>query len=51
MLRLRDASKNIAIQVKITMSNSSIISIEMSNNPTVFSDWNRLKKEKGLLHS
>jgi hypothetical protein len=51
MLRLRDASKNIAIQVKITMSNSSIISIETSNNPTVFSDWNRLKNEKGLLPS
>lgn len=51
MLRFRDASKNIAIQVKITISNSSIISIETSNNPTVFSDWNRLKNEKGLLPS
>lgn len=45
MLRFRDASKNIAIQVRIIMSNSSIISIDTSNNPTVFSDWNRLKNE------
>ena len=45
MLRFRDASKNIAIQVRIIMSNSSIISIDTSNTPTVFSDWNRLKNE------
>ncbi|MTT66034.1 hypothetical protein [Parasutterella excrementihominis] len=51
MLRFRDASKNIAIQVRITISNSSIISIDTSNNPTVFSDWEKLKNQNELRSS
>lgn len=39
VLRFRDPSKNIAIQVRITMIKNSIIKIETSNNPTDFSKW------------
>lgn len=39
LLRFRDPSKNIVIQVRITMIKNSIIKIETSNNPTDFSKW------------
>ena len=39
VLRFRAPSKNIVIQVRITMIKNSIIKIETSNNPTDFSKW------------